>query len=292
MSEADDLGTSRLLNRDRSPTEQTSLGPPLTPAVASIELENVTVDYPTRGSFYRAIQDVSIAVEAGSFVVFIGPSGCGKTTILNAIAGFVRPTSGKVLVGGQPVSGPGADRAVVHQHTAALLPWLNVEQNVELPLKVKRIAKVERRRIVADYLELVGLTKFATRAIYHLSGGMQQRVALARALAAEPPIILLDEPLGALDALQRELMQDFLLDVWHKTKRTFLLITHSVEEAVYLATQVIVITAAPGRVLWQGPMNFGRQALAGGGASVKEEQAFVRSEAHLLRLLKGQVQAT
>ena len=192
-----------------------------------VEFRNMSVSYEkSDGSATLAVDDVNFSITEGSFVALIGPSGCGKTTILNSIAGFVQPTSGRVLVDGVPVSRPGADRAVVHQHTGALLPWLTVEDNVGIGLKVKRMGAGDRKEIVDRYLDVVGLSDFRRHAIYELSGGMQQRVALARALATESRIVLLDEPLGALDALQRQIMQDFLLEVWHKTGRTFLLITH------------------------------------------------------------------
>ena len=237
------------------------------------------------GSATLAVDEVNFSIEKGSFVALIGPSGCGKTTILNSIAGFVRPTSGLVLVDGVPVSKPGADRAVVHQHTGALLPWLNVADNVGIGLKVTRMPAGDRRAIVDRYLEVVGLSDFGRHAIYELSGGMQQRVALARALATESRIVLLDEPLGALDALQRQSMQDFLLEVWYKTARTFLLITHSVEEAVYISTEVFVMAPRPGRILARNQVGFGRQALEGMGARVKAAPEFVETQAEILAML-------
>ena len=251
-----------------------------------VEFRNVSVSYRKRdGSATLAVDDVNFSIEKGSFVALIGPSGCGKTTILNSIAGFVRPTSGRVLVDGAPVSKPGADRAVVHQHTGALLPWLNVADNVGIGLKVRRMPAGDRRAIVDKYLEVVGLSDFRRHAIYELSGGMQQRVALARALATESRIVLLDEPLGALDALQRQLMQDFLLDVWYKTARTFLLITHSVEEAVYTSTEVFVMAPRPGRILSRNQVGFGRMALEGMGARVKAAPEFVETQAEMLAML-------
>ncbi len=204
---------------------------------ARLTIDRLGVAYQTAGGVADAINEISFDVPAGAFVSVIGPSGCGKTTLLNAIAGFIPPTSGCVRVNDEPVGAPGPDRAVVHQQTAALLPWLDVQDNVGLALRARGLKRRQCREIVASYLHLVGLSDYATHAIYEISGGMQQRVSLARALAAESPVLLLDEPLGALDALQRQLMQDFLLDIWGRTRRTFFLITHSVEEAVYLRTR-------------------------------------------------------
>lgn len=251
-----------------------------------VEFQNVSVSYEkSEGSATLAVDDVNFSIAEGGFVALIGPSGCGKTTILNTIAGFVRPTSGRVLVGGVPVTRPGADRAVVHQQTGALLPWLNVEDNIGIGLKVRRMRAGDRKEIVDRYLDVVGLSDFRRHAIYELSGGMQQRVALARALATESRIVLLDEPLGALDALQRQIMQDFMLEVWYKTARTFLLITHSVEEAVYTSTEVFVMAPRPGRIIARSEVSFGRRALEGMGARVKTAPEFVETQAEMLAML-------
>ena len=166
-----------------------------------------------------------------------------------------------------------------------MLPWLNVEDNVALALRARGVPKRQCREIVAGYLRLVGLSESAHHAIYQISGGMQQRVALARALAAHSPIVLLDEPLGALDALQRQLMQDFLLKIWGKTRRTFLLITHSVEEAAYLSTDVLVMSPRPGQILAREQFDFGERALAGEGAAIKTTPGFVGATARLLSML-------
>lgn len=255
-----------------------------------IDIQGVSMAYESRRSNFEALRDINLKVERQSFVVLLGPSGCGKTTLLNMIAGFIRPTAGRVLVEGTPVAGPGPDRVVVHQQTAALLPWLTVEGNVALPLKARRATKAEQREVSAKYLALVGLAGFAEHRIYELSGGMQQRVALARALASESSVVLLDEPLGALDALQRQMMQELLLDVWAEAGRTFVLITHSVEEAVYLATHLVVMTHAPGQILREERLTFGRDALGGARASVKQSTAFVQARARFLELLMGQVE--
>lgn len=254
---------------------------------ARLTIERLGVAYPSQGGTMDAITDISIDVPPGAFVSVIGPSGCGKSTLLNAIAGFVTPTSGSVKVNGEAVRAPGPDRAVVHQQTAALLPWLNVEDNVGLALRARGLQRREYREIVASYLHLVGLSDFAGHRIYEISGGMQQRVSLARALAAESPIVLLDEPLGALDALQRQLMQDFLLEIWGRTRRTFFLITHSVEEAVYLSTEVLTMSPRPGRIVARERVDFNERALSGEGAAVKATPAFTAAQTHLLAWLMG-----
>jgi taurine transport system ATP-binding protein len=252
---------------------------------ARLTIDGLSVIYPTRSGLMTAIDNIEFDLPAGNFLSVIGPSGCGKTTLLNAVAGFIPPSIGRVLVNGKPVSGPGPDRAVVHQQTAALLPWLNVQDNVGLALRARGMSRARSREIVAHYLALVGLSEFSRHAIYEISGGMQQRVALARALAAESPIVLLDEPLGALDALQRQLMQDFLLEIWGKTRRTFFLITHSIEEAVYLSSEVLVMSPRPGRILVRERFNFGERALAGDGAAVKASTEFTAAAARLLEML-------
>ena len=280
----DQRGESVMDASDRTSTERRATSSPASQG-ARLTIEDLSITYQTRHGTTNAVEAVAMDVPAGSFVTVIGPSGCGKSSLLNAIAGFLAPSAGRVLVDGAPVRGPGPDRAVVHQQSAALLPWLNVEDNVGLALRARRLLRGECRAIVDRYLLLVGLSDFARHAIYEISGGMQQRVALARALAAESPIVLLDEPLGALDALQRQLMQDFLLDIWGKTRRTFFLITHSVEEAVYLSTEVLVMSPRPGRILERETLAFGGRALAGEGAAIKTTPEFVTAQARLLARL-------
>lgn len=250
-----------------------------------IKLERVSVVYETRRGRVLAVEDLNLDVPRGGFVSVIGPSGCGKSTMLNLIAGFLYPTSGHVLINGEPIRGPGSDRAVVHQQTGALLPWLNTEENVAIALRVAGVPRKARLVTANQYLDLVGLGGFGKHAIYELSGGMQQRVAVARALAAESQIVLMDEPLAALDALQREVMQDFLLDIWAKTKRTFFMITHSVEEAVYLGSKVVAMSARPGRILFARRLTFGETALAKSGVQVKQTSEFVRVQGELLAKL-------
>ena len=177
----------------------------------------------------------------------IGPSGCGKTTLLNIIGGFVRPNQGSVLVDGNEVRGPGPDRGVIFQGYA-LYRWLTVQQNVEFGLKIQGLDRKRRSERARHYLSLVGLDEFREHFPYQLSGGMKQRVAIARALATDPRVLLMDEPFAALDAQMRELLQEELLRIWEKTRKTIFFITHSVEEAIFISTRACVMTARPGRI--------------------------------------------
>lgn len=213
-----------------------------------IELRNITLEYDSVENPVTALQDVSFSVEPAEFLCVVGQSGCGKTTMLNIVAGFLKPTKGTILIGGKTVTGKGLDRGVVFQDFAQLFPWRTAARNVEFGLEMKGIAKNEREEIAIRFLRLVNLEKFARSYPHELSGGMQQRVAIARALAYNPAVLLMDEPFAALDALTREEMQRFLVDVWKETKKTVIYVTHNVAEAVYLADRVIVFSPHPGTV--------------------------------------------
>src|SRR5258705_124176 len=195
----------------------------------------------------EALFHIELTVEKGEFVCLIGASGCGKSTLLRIVAGFEQPTSGDVRVYGAPVAGPGSDRGMVFQDFA-LFPWMTVRENIAFGPRQKKFSKAEILQTTDQYLEMVGLQKFADRFPYQLSGGMRQRVAIARVLANEASILLMDEPFGALDALTREQLQDELLEIWARTQVTVIFVTHSVEEATLLADRVAVMTAGPGRV--------------------------------------------
>jgi NitT/TauT family transport system ATP-binding protein len=217
-------------------------------AMGAIEITGLSHQYvDTDGLLITAIQDVSLSVQNGRFISIVGPSGCGKTTLLNIVGGFIPATSGSVLIDGKPVLGPGPDRGVVFQ-SYALFDWLNVRENIEFGPRMAGIKAHERSDRANRYLSMVGLRKFANRYPYELSGGMKQRVAIARALANSPEILLMDEPFASLDAQTRELMQEELLKIWETTNRTVLFITHSVDEAVYLSTEVAVMSYRPGRL--------------------------------------------
>jgi NitT/TauT family transport system ATP-binding protein len=195
----------------------------------------------------KALADVSLSVRANEFISIIGPSGCGKTTLLKIIDGLIPYDSGQILIGGKLVSAPGPDRAVVFQ-SFALLPWRTVLANVEFSLELRQIPKENRAKTARDYLARVGLAEFENHYPHELSGGMQQRAGLARALAVNPSILLMDEPFGAVDAQTRQLLQEELLQLWQRERKTVIFITHSMDEAVYLSDRVVVMTPRPGRV--------------------------------------------
>ena len=212
-----------------------------------IRIQGVGKSFAVDGRQAEALGSIDLDVGDREFLCLLGPSGCGKSTLLNIVAGFLPPTTGSVLVDGQPVTGPGADRGVVFQEYV-LFPWLTVAANVEFGPALKGAAREERRRIAARYLDLVGLRAHADKFPVQLSGGMKQRVAIARALANSPAVILMDEPFGALDAQTREVMQDELSRIQRVEHRTIVFVTHSIREAVYLADRVVVMTSAPGRI--------------------------------------------
>ena len=214
-----------------------------------IAFENVSMAFDTPRGRLEVVRDVSFDIRQGEFVSLVGPSGCGKTTMLNMAAGFTQPTRGRVLLDGRPIAGPGPDRGVMFQEYG-VFPWLTVRENVEFGLRLKANAagKTERDEIVGRYLRLMGLSDFADAYPKTLSGGMRQRVALARAYAVHPDFLFMDEPFGALDAQTRSAMQDLLLGVLQSEGKTVMLITHSVEEAIYLSNRVIVISARPSRI--------------------------------------------
>ena len=213
-----------------------------------IELRNITFEYDSAEHSVIALRDVSFTVGDSEFVCVVGQSGCGKTTMLNIIAGFLRPTKGEILMGGKAITGKGFDRGIVFQDFAQLFPWRTAQRNVEFGLEMKGIPREERTEIALRFLRLVNLEKFARSYPHELSGGMQQRVAIARALAYNPAVLLMDEPFAALDALTREEMQRFLVDVWRETKKTVIYVTHNVAEAVYLADRIVILTPHPGTV--------------------------------------------
>ena len=247
-----------------------------------IHFDKVSVEFETAAGPMRVIDDVSFEVSNGEFVSIIGPSGCGKTTLMNIVGGFVKPTTGRVLLDGRPVAAPGPDRGVIFQEYG-VFPWLTVRQNIEFGLKLEANRKpaAERTAIANRYMGLMGLTDFADHFPKHLSGGMRQRLAIARAYAVKPQFLLMDEPFGALDAQTRSAMQDLLLHVLESEGKTVLLITHSVDEAIYLSSRIVVVTARPARVRTVIDVPFGYPR----SESVHEDPRFAALRAQIRELV-------
>jgi taurine transport system ATP-binding protein len=223
-----------------------------------LKVEHASVYFGARdGRAVHALDRVSLDIPDRSFVVALGASGCGKSTLLNAIAGFLPLSQGAITLDGRPILAPGADRGVVFQKDT-LLPWKSVLDNVALGLKFAGLGRAARRERAQDLLQLVGLAEFSRAFPYELSGGMRQRVGIARALATNPDILLMDEPFGALDSLTREQMQELLVSIWEKTGKRVFFITHSIEEALFLGTQVIVMSPRPGRIVARFDLDFVR----------------------------------
>lgn len=239
-----------------------------------LELNDISVDFTTKNGTLSAVKDVSMTIGKGEFISIVGPSGCGKSTLLNVIGGFLPPTAGTILQKGETLKGPGRERGVVFQKPA-LYPWLNVKENVGFGLKMRGLGKKERQAIIDENLKKVKLTDFAHMHSYELSGGMKQRVAIARILANDPEILLMDEPFGALDVLTREHLQDELLKLWRDTHKTVFLITHSVEEAIYLSTTVYVMSKLPGKIIQKVETPFSTEYTNMNSREIKSRPEFV-----------------
>jgi NitT/TauT family transport system ATP-binding protein len=216
-------------------------------SAAHIVISHVSKVFQTAERELVALQDIDLDIPQGQFVCLLGPSGCGKSTLLNAVAGFALPSSGSITADGQLVTGPGPERGMVFQEYA-LFPWMTVADNVAFGLEIKGMPKAEISAVVDQLLAMLSLTDFRNRYPKDLSGGMRQRVAIARVLALDSPIMLMDEPFGALDALTRRNLQDELLRIWAELKKTIIFVTHSIEEAIYLADRIVVMTYRPGTV--------------------------------------------
>jgi NitT/TauT family transport system ATP-binding protein/sulfonate transport system ATP-binding protein len=224
--------------------------------MSKLRIENVSRTFAGvhGGEAVKALQPTDLVVSANDFITILGPSGCGKSTLLRIVAGLDQPTTGRVLLDGRPVTRPGPDRGMVFQ-SYTLFPWLTVGENIAFGLREKGVPLKEQRDIVAAYIDLVGLRGFENHWPKQLSGGMQQRTAIARALANDPEILLLDEPFGALDNQTRGLMQELLLGIWEREKKTVLFVTHDIEEAIFMASRVVVMTARPGRIKSDVPVD-------------------------------------
>ncbi|MDE0701832.1 MAG: ABC transporter ATP-binding protein [Acidimicrobiaceae bacterium] len=236
------------------------------------------------GGNVEALKDVTFTLEPGRLLTLLGPSGCGKTTLLNILAGFLAPTSGAAKLGSELITGPSQERGMVFQQ-GALFEWLTVNDNVGFGARMNGRSRPASREAVQDLLRIVGLQEFGEKAVYELSGGMQQRVALARCLANDPKIILMDEPLGALDALTREKMQSLVLNLWNETGKTIVLVTHSVEEALYLGDQLFVMAPRPGRIERVYDLPFAREALTADARELKTSPEFIRTREEILSMI-------
>jgi len=246
-----------------------------------LEVNQLSKQFKTRRGAIAALQDVNIHIEEGEFVCVVGASGSGKSTLLRLIAGLEVPTTGEILVDGVRVTGPGSDRGMVFQ-SYTLYPWLSVAENVEFGLKLQGVAQAKRREQAAYYLEVVGLTGFAKALPKELSGGMKQRVAIARALASQPKILLMDEPFGALDVQTKDAMQEFLLEIWRRTRTTILMITHDIEEAIFLSGRIYVLSSHPGTVKQELQIDLPKESTE----QIRLHPTFLKYKDEVMRLLR------
>ena len=250
-----------------------------------LTIENISMRFDlANGQSIQALKDVSLDIKEGQIISVLGPSGCGKTTLLNIVAGFLAPTEGCVNLNDQTVTGPSAERGMVFQQ-GALFEWMNVRSNVAFGPKMKKMPKPEQDKKVQHLLEVVGLGGFEDKAVYELSGGMQQRVALARCLANDPDVILMDEPLGALDALTREKMQGLVLKLWKETGKTIILITHSVEEAILLGERLLVLAPRPGRIHREYQLPYAEMGVTMDLREVKKTQGYTETREEILAMI-------
>lgn len=238
-------------SQELQPRSELEIAPDSSPA--KLEVRGLSKSFMVQSGVMPVLDDINFQLFPREFVCLVGSSGCGKSTLLNIVAGLASPSAGSVLVDGHPVTEPGSDRGMVFQNYT-LYPWLTVSQNIAFGLQLRKMPKAEQRDRIDYYLNVVGLTQFAKSYPKQLSGGMKQRVAIARALANEPAVLLMDEPFGALDAQTKEQMQQFLLELWEQTHVTVLMITHDVEEAIFLSQRVYVMSARPGRIKLEIPV--------------------------------------
>ncbi len=253
--------------------------------MSDLVADSIDMTFPMpEGESVQALKDVSFTLKQGELLSVLGPSGCGKTTLLNIIAGFLLPTAGSLTLGGEPITGPGVNRGMVFQQ-GALFEWLTVSENVDFGLRMKGANKKQTKAKVEEWLEIVGLQGFGDTPTYQLSGGMQQRVALARCLINDPDLILMDEPLGALDALTREKMQSLVLKIWKETGKTIMIITHSVEEALLLGERLFVMAPRPGRLHREYQLPFAEWGLQQDLRSVKATPDFGNNRDEILSMI-------
>ena len=253
--------------------------------MSDLVADNLNMEFPmSDDSAVHALKDVSFTLKKGEILAVLGPSGCGKTTLLNIVAGFLHPTGGSITLGGNIIEKPGVDRGMVFQQ-GALFEWLTVANNVNFGLRMKNADPIETADKVEEWLDIVGLQGFGDTPTYQLSGGMQQRVALARCLINDPDLILMDEPLGALDALTREKMQSLVLKIWKETGKTIMIITHSVEEALLLGERLFVMAPRPGRLYKEYDLPFAEMGLTDDSRDIKNANDFVQTKEEILEMI-------
>lgn len=245
-----------------------------------LQINNLHKHFETKNGKLVVLKDINMTISEGEFICAVGASGSGKSTLLRQIAGLDNPTTGEVKIDGKPVTGPGPDRGMVFQHYT-LYPWMNVQENAEFGLKLQGVSKKQRREQASYYLGVVGLSNFAKSLPKELSGGMKQRVAIARALASQPKVLLMDEPFGALDVHTKESMHEFMLDLWQRTNLTIFMITHDVEEAVFLSNRIYALGARPGTVRKEISINLPHRS-----HSVKRHSTFHDYRDELMELLR------
>ena len=252
---------------------------------SSLQIDDVSMTFSLPdGGKVEALKNVSLDLREGELLSVLGPSGCGKTTLLNIVAGFLAPTEGRVVLNGEQVTGPGAERGMVFQQ-GALFEWMNVSKNIGFGPAMKKLPATHIKSRVDELLETVGLHGFGDKPVYELSGGMQQRVALARCLANDPDVILMDEPLGALDALTREKMQQLILKLWKETGKTVILITHSVEEALLLGERLLVMAPRPGHIHKEYQLPFADLATATDLREIKKRDDYIEMREEILSMI-------
>ena len=253
--------------------------------MADLKIDDVTMTFALPyGGKVEALKNINLTLKEGELLAVLGPSGCGKTTLLNILAGFLAPTGGRILLGDHEVKGPHPERGMVFQQ-GALFEWMSVRKNIGFGPQMKGMPKAQIDEIVNHLLETVGLHDFGEKMVYELSGGMQQRVALARCLANEPDVILMDEPLGALDALTREKMQGLVLKLWKETGKTIILITHSVEEALLLGERLIVMAPRPGHIHKEYALPFAEMGVNADLREVKRHAEFGPKREEILEMI-------
>jgi len=252
-----------------------------------ISIESVDLSYSGKTGVIKALENITFNIYPGEFICVLGPSGCGKSTLLKIIAGFIKPTAGAIKLDGAEIKGTDWHRGVVFQNPP-LYEWYSVRSNIAFGPKMRKVPKAEYEPLVDEYLAKVGLTEFANKKIYELSGGMKQRVSIARALINDPEILLMDEPFGALDALTRESVQDLTRKIWWDTGKTIFFITHDVEEALLLASRIIVLSRHPGKVIEDISVNFSRQMIEDNAADIKFSPEFYKYREKLLKLINSQ----